>query len=79
MKKILTGIGLQITGALLVLSALVSASIVSMNLGSWITNLGKFWTAMLESKLIILFVIGLVLLIVGMVISLREAFFKSEG
>lgn len=78
MKKVIAGIGFEITGILMFLFPLLIASIGMENTTEWDTRLGRYWQTVSNFGLFPIFIMGVVLLITGMIFSLWGAFSKSE-
>jgi len=65
MKKIVTGVGLLIAGAILTLSVFITTTGAMTILTSWYTQLGRFWSAMVEINVAGVFVVAIILMILG--------------
>lgn len=78
MKKIVAGIGFEITGVVLVIYSTLLASMDTENTTQWATGLGRYWQMVLDHGLLPVFVIGLVLLLSGIVFTLWGVFSKSD-
>lgn len=78
MKKVITGIGFEITGALMLLFPSLIASISMENTTEWNTRLGRYWQTVSNLGLFPIFIMGAVLLITGITFSLWGTFSKSE-
>lgn len=78
MKKIVSGIGFEITGVVLVIYSTLLASMNMENTTQWATGLGRYWQTVLDHGLLPVFVIGLVLLLSGIVFTLWGVFSKSD-
>ncbi len=78
MKKIIAGIGFEITGALMLLFPSLIASISLENTTEWNTQLGRYWQTIFNLRLLPVIIIGSVLLITGIIFSLWGIFSKSE-
>ena len=78
MKKILAGIGFEITGVLMLLFSSLIASMSLENTTEWNTQLGRFWQTVSNLGLFPVFVTGAILLITGIAFSLWGVFSKSD-
>lgn len=78
MKKVIAGIGFEITGILMFLFPLLIASIGMENTTEWDTRLGRYWQTVSNFGLFPIFIMGVVLLITGIIFSLWGIFSKSE-
>ena len=78
MKKIIAGIGFELTGVLMVLFPSLIASISLENTVEWNTQLGRYWQTVLDLGLFPVLIIGAVLLVAGVVFSLWGVFSKSD-
>lgn len=78
MKKIVAGIGFEITGTLMVLLSSLIASVGLENTTEWNTQLGRYWQTVFNLGLFPVLVIGTVLLTAGIVFSLWGLFSKSD-
>ena len=76
MKKIVAGIGFEITGVLMVLCSALAASMNMEYTTSWLTEIGRYWQTVLNMGLLPMLIIGGVLLASGIVLSLWGVFFK---
>ena len=77
MKKIIAGIGFEITGVLMVLFSALIASMNLENTTEWYTHLGRYWQTVYNLGLIPIQITGCVLLIAGIAFSLWGAFAKT--
>ncbi len=77
MKKIIAGIGFEITGVMMVLFSTLIASMSLENTSEWNTQLGRYWQTVYNLGLIPIQITGIVLLIAGIGFSLWGAFAKS--
>lgn len=77
MKKIIAGIGFEITGTLLLLLPSLIASISLENTTEWNTQLGRYLQTIFNLGLLPVIIIGSVLLITGIIFSLWGTFSKS--
>ncbi len=77
MKKIIAGIGFEITGVLMMLFSALIASISLENTTEWDTQLGRYWQTVYNLGLIPIQITGCVLLIAGIAFSLWGALAKS--
>ena len=78
MKKIIVGIGFEITGTLMLLLPSLIASISLENTTEWNTQLGRYLQTIFNLGLLPVIIIGSVLLITGIIFSLWGTFSKSE-
>ena len=74
MKKIVAGIGFEMTGVLIVIYSTLLASMNVENTTQWATSLGRYWQTVLNLGLLPVFIIGLVLLFSGIIFSLWGVF-----
>lgn len=77
MKKIIAGIGFEITGVMMVLFSTLIASMSLENTSEWNTQLGRYWQTVYNLGLILIQITGIVLLIAGIGFSLWGALTKS--
>ena len=77
MKKIIAGIGFEITGVMMVLFSTLIASMGLENTSEWNTQLGRYWQTVYNLGLIPIQITGIVLLIAGIGFSLWGALTKS--
>ncbi|MFG6345367.1 MAG: hypothetical protein K1W35_17005 [Lachnospiraceae bacterium] len=77
MKKIIVGIGFEITGTLMLLLPSLIASISLENTTEWNTQLGRYLQTIFNLGLLPVIIIGSVLLITGIIFSLWGTFSKS--
>lgn len=77
MKKIIAGIGFEITGVMMVLFSTLIASMSLENTSEWNTQLGRYWHTVYNLGLIPIQITGIVLLIAGIGFSLWGALTKS--
>ncbi|MCI9387109.1 MAG: hypothetical protein K1W36_22780 [Lachnospiraceae bacterium] len=77
MKKIIAGIGFEITGTLMLLLPSLIASISLENTTEWNTQLGRYLQTIFNLGLLPVIIIGSVLLITGIIFSLWGTFSKS--
>ncbi len=77
MKKIIAGIGFEITGVIMVLFSTLIASMSLENTSEWNTQLGRYWQTVYNLGLIPIQITGIVLLIAGIGFSLWGALTKS--
>ena len=77
MKKIIAGIGFEITGVMMVLFSSLIASMSLENTSEWNTQLGRYWQTVYNLGLIPIQITGIVLLIAGIGFSLWGALTKS--
>ena len=78
MKKIITGTVFSLVGAIIFLSVFHVAGIYASVITSWYTASGKFWTAVSELNLYPVFVIGIIMMVVGIVFLIWGNFHKEE-
>ena len=77
MKKIIAGIGFEITGVMMVLFSTLIASMSLENTSESNTQLGRYWQTVYNLGLIPIQITGIVLLIAGIGFSLWGALTKS--
>ena len=77
MKKIIAGIGFEITGVMMVLFSTLIASMSLENTSEWNTQLGRYWQTVYNLGLIPIQITGFVLLIACFGFSLCGALTKS--
>lgn len=78
MKKIIVGIGFELTGTLMLLCSSLIASMSMENTTEWNTKLGKYWQTVFNMGLFPVLIIGIILLITGIAFSLWGVFSKSD-
>nr|WP_308627623.1 hypothetical protein [uncultured Eisenbergiella sp.] len=78
MKKIIAGIGFEITGVLMLIFSSLIASMSLENTTEWNTQLGRYWQTVSDLGLFPVLIIGAALLITGIVFSLWGVFSKSD-
>ncbi len=78
MKKIIAGIGFELTGTLMLLCSSLIASMSMENTTEWNTKLGKYWQTVFNMGLFPVLIIGIILLITGIAFSLWGVFSKSD-
>lgn len=78
MKKIIAGIGFEITGVLMLIFSSLIASMSLENTTEWNTRLGRYWQTVSDLGLFPVLIIGAALLITGIVFSLWGVFSKSD-
>ena len=78
MKKIIAGIGFELTGALMLCCSSLIASLGMENTTEWHTELGRYWQTVSNMGLLPVLIIGAVLLAAGVILSLWGAFAKSD-
>lgn len=78
MKKIMAGIGFEITGVLMLIFSSLIASMSLENTTEWNTQLGRYWQTVSDLGLFPVLIIGAALLITGIVFSLWGVFSKSD-
>ena len=78
MKKIVAGIGFELTGTLMLLCSSLIASMSMDNTTEWNTKLGKYWQTVFNMGLFPVLIIGIILLITGIAFSLWGVFSKSD-
>ncbi len=77
MKKIIAGIGFELTGVLMLLCSSLIAGLSMENTAEWHTELGRYWQTVSNMGLFPVLIIGAVLLTAGVILSLWGAFSKS--
>lgn len=78
MKKIIAGIGFELTGALMLCCSSLSASLSMENTTEWHTELGRYWETVFNMGLFPVLIIGAVSLATGVIFSLWGVFSKSD-
>lgn len=78
MKKIVAGIGFEITDVLMLICSSLLASLNIDKTTEWATKLGRYWQTVINMGLLPLFVIGFILLLTGIAFSLWGVFSKSD-
>lgn len=78
MKKIIAGIGFELSGTLMLLGSSLIASMNVENTTGWNTRLGPYWQTVFDMGLFPVLVIGTVLLIAGITFSLCGVFSKAD-
>ena len=78
MKKIVAGIGFELTGTWMLLCSSLIASMSMENTTEWNTKLGKYWQTVFNMGLFPVLIIGIILLITGIAFSLWGVFSKSD-
>ena len=78
MKKIVAGIGFEITGVLMVIYSTLLASMSIENTTQWNTRLGRYWQTVFNMGMFPVVVIGFILLFTGIAFSLWGVFSKSD-
>lgn len=78
MKKVVAGIGFEITGVLMLICSSFIASISLENTTEWNTQLGRYWQTVLDLGLFPILGVGALLLIAGILFSLWGVFSKSD-
>lgn len=79
MKKFVAGIGLEITGVLMVLCSTLIASMNIEYTTAWSTEIGRYWQTVLDMGLLPMLIIGGVLLASGIAFSLWGVFSKLDN
>jgi len=78
MKKVVAGIGFEITGVLMVIYSTLLASMNIENTTQWNTHLGRYWQTVFNMGLFPIVIIGFILLLAGIAFSLWGVFSKSD-
>lgn len=78
MKKIVAGIGFEITGMLMVMCSILTASMRIETTTEWATKLGRYWQTVFNLGLFPVLVIGFILLLTGIAFSLWGVFSRSD-
>ena len=78
MKKIIAGIGFELTGVLMLLCSSIIASLGMENTTEWHTELGRYWQTVSNMGLLPVLIIGAVLLAAGVILYIWGAFAKSD-
>lgn len=79
MKKIIAGIGFEITGVLMMLFPALIAGISLENTTEWSSSVGRYWQTVLNLGLLPVMIIGAVLLVAGVLFSLWGVFSKADS
>ncbi len=77
MKKIVAGIGFEITGVLMVLFSAFIASASLEKTTEWVTSIGRYWQTVINLGLLPVMVFGAMLLAVGIAFSFWGVFSKN--
>ena len=78
MKKIVAGVGFEITGMLILLCSSIITSMNIQNTSEWSTKLGRYWQTAVNVGMLPVFVIGLILLLTGIIFSIWGVFSKKD-
>lgn len=78
MKKIVAGVGFEITGMLMLLCSSIITSMNIQNTSEWATKLGRYWQTAVNVGMLPVFVIGLILLLTGIIFSIWGVFSKKD-
>ena len=78
MKKIVAGIGFEITGVLMVIYSTLLASMSIENTTQWNTHLGRYWQTVFNIGMFPVVIIGFILLFTGIAFSLWGVFSKAD-
>ncbi len=78
MKKVVAGIGFEITGVIMVIFASLNAIIGLENTTEWNTELGRYWQTVFDLGMFPIYLLGIVLLIAGVAFSLWGVFSKER-
>ena len=78
MKKIIAGIGFELTGTLILLFYSFIANISMENTTEWDTELGRYWQTVLNMGLVPVMILGIILLAMGIMFSLWGVFSKAD-
>ncbi len=78
MKKVIAGIGFEITGVTMVIFASLNAIIGLENTTEWNTELGRYWQTVFDLGMFPIYLLGIVLLIAGITFSLWGVFSKES-
>lgn len=78
MKKIVAGIGFEITGTSMLICSSLLACLNIDNTTEWVTKLGRYWQTVINMGLLPIFIIGFILLFAGIGFSLWGVFSKSD-
>lgn len=79
MKKVISGIGVLLTGALLFLSACIAGSFNIQVINSWNTNVGRFWTSIIEVKIMPMIVVSVLIMLAGIALMIWGNMSKSDN
>ncbi len=78
MKKVVAGIGFEITGVIMVLFSSLNAIVSLENTTEWNTELGRYWQTVFDLGMFPIYLLGTVLLIAGIAFSLWGVFSKER-
>ena len=78
MKKIIAGIGFEITGMVMVICFALVTGMNIQNTTKWNTAIGKYWQTAINMGMLPICIIGIVLLTAGIAFSLWGVFSKSD-
>ena len=78
MKKIIAGIGFELTGTLMLLYTSLIASMNVENTTEWNTEWGRYWQTVSDMGLFPVLIIGIILLVTGITFSLWGVFSKED-
>lgn len=78
MKKIVAGIGFEITGVLMVIYSTLLANMSIDNTTEWNNRLGRYWQTVYNLGLFPVIIVGFILLLTGIAFSLWGVFSKSD-
>jgi len=76
MKKTILGASILLSGAILALAAIVASAVGMSDLNSWRTNMGRFWSAMIDFNLMSMFVIACIMILAGIVVMILDSIKK---
>ena len=78
MKRTLIGIVLLLSATFTEIGILLSASMMSIDLTEWDGTMGKMWTAVIENRLLVPFILTTIAWIIAIIILGKEYFRKEE-
>ena len=79
MKKIIAGIGFELTGTVMLLCTSLIASMNVENTTEWDTKWGRYWQTVSDMGLFPVLIIGIILLVTGITFSLWGVFPKEDN
>ena len=79
MKKIIAGIGFELTGTVMLLCTSLIASMNVENTTEWDTKWGRYWQTVSDMSLFPVLITGIILLVTGITFSLWGVFSKEDN
>ncbi len=70
MQKVVAGLAFMLTGALLVFAAAVSSAVLAQTMTEWMTDLGQYGTAMMDTGMIVAMIFGVIFIVAGLLFVL---------